>query len=188
MPPVRLRTRFCERLLSLGHPAKMDYRFIPLVNKKRMLSALSIVTPPFLSICSFLLKVSCRWVVLWSCYPSIKTRTFYILMPFSYSPLIPFGLASSLTPLLCTLCKVIRLHVHRSFVQTGSCRLRPLYLFIYVYISVAFLFRDSTVTGTTRTFLPPISLLSLILLLCSGTIRFLGIVYLASSRSVRSGG
>ena len=85
---------------SLGHPAKMDYRFIPLVNKKRMLSALSIVTPPFLSICSFLLKVSCRWVVLWSCYPSIKTRTFYILMPFSYSPLVPFGLASSLTPSL----------------------------------------------------------------------------------------
>ena len=92
-----------ERRPSLARQVKMDYRF-NVLNKKRMLSALSTVTPPlsFLSILLFL-DVSLHVVgfVFRSCYTLLNTRdNFSYTNPSSYSllldalPLLPLPCAS----------------------------------------------------------------------------------------------
>jgi len=114
---------------------KTDYRFIALINKKRMLFALSTVTP--LSCRSAppprCLSLSlCRWV----CFLVLlhlggNMGHFEYTNSSSYSLFFPLDTTSSLASLLCLMD--IRLHVHHSFVQTGSSRLRPLFIYVYIY-------------------------------------------------------
>ena len=97
-PRVRPHTRSFERRLFLAHQVKTDYRFN--VNKKRMLSAISIVTPSLLSCrsCSSSMYVSlgCFLVLL---HLGEHTGQFYTLIPL---PILSFWTCFLPSSLLCS--------------------------------------------------------------------------------------
>jgi len=194
--------RSCERAL-LFPAAKTDYRFIILVTKTNVVCINRTVTLSFLADLLPFLKVSLSLrvvgFVLWSCYTSVKRwDNFSILIPIHIlsfrTRFLPHPL--SLLYLMDSLATRPSLSFSLSLSRSNwEHRLRPPHpFFISMHTSMGRArFWDSMVMCTVHTFLFPnhafrphsvcFDSLTYLVIALSGTIRFLAIVYLASSYS-----